>query len=58
MLKTCELCGELLKEGDTVECKIRSTYHVLKSSIAYALDRNNMEVITPLRHQDCRSAGD
>lgn len=38
----CKRCFNLLKEGDRVSVVMTATYHVLKSDIAYALDKYDM----------------
>lgn len=54
MLSKCQACGELLREGESVQAKIRSTYHVLKSDIVFALDKNDMEYVKgSLKHTSC-----
>ena len=47
-------------EGDYVELLVRSDYHVLKSTVSFALDQTRM-IFDPstLRHVDCeRPRGD
>ena len=55
MLQLCNKCEKLLREGDEVKVMVTSTYHVLKSTVAYALSRENM-VADPatLEHVNCR----
>lgn len=53
MIKTCSKCNELLREGEWVRCEIEAQYKVLKSSVAYALYPNSMEIMTQLRHVNC-----
>lgn len=54
MINVCNNCGKLLEEGDKVITRVSSTYHVLKSQIAYALDKNTMEAVDPLTHMNCQ----
>lgn len=53
MINMCGNCNRLLEEGDQVTTRIVSTYHVLKSKIAYALDHRDMNAIEPLKHYNC-----
>ena len=54
MINKCQACGELFREGDAVQAKIRSTYHILRSDIVFALDRNDMEYVKgSLKHVEC-----
>ncbi len=54
MMQLCNKCNKLLKEGDTVTVKVTATYHILKSSVAYALDRHGMEAdAETLCHLSC-----
>lgn len=54
MCQLCIACGKLLKEGDKVSVLVTSTYHVLKSTVAYALDKNDLVAISStLAHVDC-----
>jgi hypothetical protein len=57
MVQLCAKCSKLLREGDEVTVRVTSTYHVLKSTIAYALSRENM-IADPdtLEHVDCDEA--
>lgn len=60
MLSICQACDKLLVEGDYVELLVRSDYHVLKSTVAFALDQTHM-IFDPetLKHVDCnRPKGD
>lgn len=45
MQHVCAICEAPLKEGDKVQVVVRSTYHVLKSRIAYALDKADIDAI-------------
>ena len=50
----CCMCEGLLREGDYVQVSVRTTYHRLKSKIAYALDKNDMAPDPrSLAHVDC-----
>jgi len=54
MVHLCMKCDRLLKEGDRVTVTVTSVYHVLKSSIAYALDKAYLEADSDtLRHTNC-----
>lgn len=54
MIHLCVKCDKLLKEGDRVSVTVTSVYHVLKSSIAYALDKAYLEADSAtLRHDNC-----
>ena len=53
-LSKCQSCGELLREGEEVTARVKSVYHVLKSSIAFALDKDRTEYVKgSLRHTEC-----
>lgn len=55
MQHLCKNCNRLLCEGDVVKVEIMSTYHVLKSTISYALDKQDMSAnSSTLRHFDCQ----
>lgn len=55
MQHLCKSCNHLLEEGDIVTVKVTSMYHILKSSISYALDRNFLEAeAKTLAHQNCQ----
>lgn len=54
MVNFCRSCSKLLEEGDIVTTRIESQYHVLKSAVAYALDKNSIAVLEPLQHKDCQ----
>lgn len=54
MVQICTECNKLLKEGEYVTVQVTSTYHVLKSAVAYALDKNDLIAdVNTLRHKDC-----
>lgn len=54
MLHSCARCGEVIKEGERVEVLVEATYHVLKSQVAFALDKTSLEADTStLRHVSC-----
>jgi hypothetical protein len=54
MLNICQICDKPLQEGDKVRVTVTSTYHMLKSTIAYALDKNDMTADQDsLRHEAC-----
>jgi len=43
MINLCRRCYSPLKEGQRVSVVATASYHVLKSKIAYALDKGDME---------------
>lgn len=52
--KSCQVCGLLIKEGERVEVLVRATFHALKSKVAYALDRDDLEPVGgTMVHIDC-----
>lgn len=53
MINICPNCNKVLEEGDRVRATVSSTYHFLKSAVAYALDKNDIEVLELLKHVDC-----
>lgn len=54
MIHVCSKCNKLLKEGDKVSVTVESIYHILKSSVAYALDKAALEADSDtLRHINC-----
>lgn len=54
MEKMCVVCHKLIKEGERVEVLVRSTFHVLKSKIAYALDKEDLETVSgTMAHVSC-----
>ena len=53
MINTCSTCNRLLEEGDKVRFEAGGTYHVLKSAIAYAIDKETLISLSPLSHRDC-----
>jgi hypothetical protein len=54
MTQICQSCNRLLNEGDVVKVLVTSRYHVLKSTVAYALDKHELEADTStLRHANC-----
>lgn len=56
MLQTCNECEKLIREGERVTVEVTSIYHVLKSSIAYALDKACLEAdSSTLRHERCEN---
>lgn len=57
MIQTCAKCDRLIKDGDRVTVEVSATYHILKSTIAYALDKADMAAdADTLRHEDCEDA--
>lgn len=56
MMQTCFVCNKLIKDGDEVTVEVSSTYHILKSTIAYALDKYAMKANSEtLRHKECNA---
>jgi hypothetical protein len=54
MVHICSACGQLLKDGEKVSVNVSAIYRVLKSSIAYALDKSSLEADSEtLKHLDC-----
>jgi len=53
MKKTCDLCGNLINDGDTVVVACLTVYHELPSRVAYAIDQPHecLDVI----HYACRN---
>lgn len=50
----CRACGELLKEGEEVTAKFDFLWHVLKSDVAFAVDKSEMSYVHgTLRHLEC-----
>ena len=53
----CAFCGRLIREGQSIEVKVTSVYHELKSKIHWAIDRNNFDCVEgSLRHINCDEA--
>lgn len=55
MQHICSGCLKLLAEGDLVRVEVESTYHILKSAIAYALDKDLKAMSDTLRHSNCQT---
>lgn len=54
MTNVCQICEKPLKEGDKVSVMVSSTYHALKSQVAYALDKADMVAdSSTLVHTEC-----
>jgi hypothetical protein len=54
MINRCVSCHQPFLEGEKVTVNVTSTYHILKSTIAYALDKYDMEAdSSTLRHEEC-----
>lgn len=54
MQHTCKSCSKLLNEGDIVKVEIISKYHILKSTVAYALDKDLTALSETLHHVNCQ----
>ena len=55
MMNLCCICNKPIMEGEKVTVNVTSTYHILKSTIAYALGKEDMEAdASTLCHEDCR----
>jgi hypothetical protein len=39
MIQTCCICEKIIQEGDNVSVMVTSTYHLLKSTCTFALDK-------------------
>lgn len=56
MIQTCCICHKLIHEGEKVQVLVISTYHLLKSTTTYALDKNDMEAdSSTLSHLRCNN---
>lgn len=56
MIHTCAKCDKLMEEGDRVTVQVTSTYHILKSAVAFALDKASMQADSEtLKHEDCHN---
>lgn len=53
MIQTCPICNKVIYDGDRVITEIAATYRQLKSTVHYALSKEDMEVIGPLIHEEC-----
>jgi hypothetical protein len=54
LVQVCCICHKLLLEGQKVTVNVTSTYHVLKSKVAYALDQRDLEADPDtLAHKEC-----
>jgi hypothetical protein len=54
MIQLCMKCDKLIKEGDRVTVNVSATYHILKSTVTFALDKMDMEADSnTLRHEAC-----
>jgi hypothetical protein len=54
MDKRCVVCGLLFRDGQRIEALIRANYKALKSNIAYALEKEGMEVVPgTIAHAEC-----
>lgn len=54
MTHVCYICHKLIEEGERVRVEVESTYHVLKSTVAYALDKHDMIAYSDtLKHKEC-----
>lgn len=54
MINCCCVCDKPIMEGDMVTVNVTSRYHLLKSTVAYALDKAEM-IADPetLKHEEC-----
>jgi hypothetical protein len=57
MTHQCCICHHLIQEGQRVNVMVQATYHILKSSVAYALDKTDLTAdASSLHHankEDC-----
>lgn len=54
MIHLCHKCDRLLREGDRVKVQVEAEYHILKSSVAFALDKHSLEAdSSTLEHVSC-----
>lgn len=54
MMNRCATCNQPIEEGDRVTVFVTATYHALKSKVAYALDKSDMEAeAETLAHVRC-----
>lgn len=54
MLLTCNVCNKIVQEGDRIVVEVTSTYHMLKSTVSYALDKHDMEADSrTIHHEEC-----
>ena len=59
MIQTCCICHKLIHDGDKVQVMVTSTYHIMKSTIAYALDKFDLEAdSSTLCHLRCKEPSD
>ncbi len=42
MIQTCAKCNHIIQEGERVGVWVEATYHLLKSTVSYALDKEGM----------------
>jgi hypothetical protein len=54
MTHVCRACNRLICEGELVKVEVISKYHVLKSTVAYALDRDMTALAETLAHVNCQ----
>lgn len=54
MINACAKCGNLIHDGQRVGVWVTATYHILKSTVAYALDKNDLEAeASSMIHEQC-----
>lgn len=57
MINICRRCFSPFLENQRVSAVITATYHILKSKIAYALDKHDMEAdaetLVHAKEEDC-----
>lgn len=54
MLHLCSNCEEPITNGQRVKVVVTATYHALKSTVAYALDKHDLEAdASTLCHDQC-----
>lgn len=54
MIPVCCVCGHLILDGQRIRVMVDATYHVLKSTLCHAIDKNDMEPDSDtLCHKKC-----
>lgn len=54
MIQTCCICQKLIHDGQKVRVMVEATYHILKSTVSYALDKYDLEAdSSTLCHKEC-----
>jgi hypothetical protein len=54
MIHVCKSCNKLIRDGERVTVTVSASYHTLKSTVAYALDKQDMIADSDtLKHDPC-----